>query len=62
VDRDILIQYMQTNVQEKLTSGGNMEEEFRLEDYVVRGLVDFDDISYDAHADLLNWRDNSLSI
>ena len=53
VDRDILIQYMRTNVQEKLTSGGNMQEEFRLEDYVVRGLVDFDDISYDEHADLL---------
>ena len=53
VERDILIQYMRTNVQEKLTSGGNMQEEFRLEDYVVRGLVDFDDISYDEHADLL---------
>ena len=53
VERDILIQYMRTNVQEKLTSGGNMQEEFRLKDYVVRGLVDFDDISYDEHADLL---------
>jgi hypothetical protein len=28
-------------------------EEARLEDYVVSGLVDFDDISYDEHADLL---------
>ena len=28
-------------------------EEARLEDYVVSGLVDFDDISYDDHADLL---------
>jgi type III restriction enzyme len=28
-------------------------EEFRLEDYVVSGLVDFDDVSYDDHADLL---------
>lgn len=28
-------------------------EEKRLEDYVVSGLVDFDDISYDDHADLL---------
>jgi len=53
VERDILIQYMRTNVQERLTSGGNMQEEFRLEDYLVRGLVDFDDISYDEHADLL---------
>jgi len=53
VDRDILIQYMRTNVQETLSFGGNMQEEFRLEDYVVRGLVDFDDISYDEHADFL---------
>ena len=28
-------------------------EEARLEDYIVSGLVDFDDISYDDHADLL---------
>ena len=28
-------------------------EEARLEDYVVSGLMDFDDISYDDHADLL---------
>jgi type III restriction enzyme len=53
VERDILIQYMRTNVQETLSFGGNMQEEFRLEDYVVRGLVDFDDISYDDHADFL---------
>jgi type III restriction enzyme len=31
---------------------GGIEEE-RLEDYVVSGLVDFDDICYDNHADLL---------
>lgn len=30
-----------------------MQPEQRLEDYVVRGLVDFDDITYDEHADLL---------
>jgi len=28
-------------------------QEARLEDYVVAGLVDFDDICYDEHADLL---------
>ena len=28
-------------------------EETRLEDYVVSGLIDFDDVSYDDHADLL---------
>ncbi len=30
-----------------------MQPEERLEDYIVRGLVDFDDISYDEHSDLL---------
>jgi len=34
------------------TTGGGIEES-RLEDYVVRGLVDFDDVAYDDHADLL---------
>lgn len=32
--------------------GGNIDEQ-RLEDYVVSGLIDFDDIAYDGHADLL---------
>ena len=31
---------------------GNIDEQ-RLEDYVVSGLVDFDDVAYDEHADLL---------
>ena len=30
-----------------------MQPEQRLEDYLVRGLVDFDDISYDEHSELL---------
>ena len=28
-------------------------DEQRLEDYVVSGLIDFDDVAYDEHADLL---------
>lgn len=31
---------------------GNMDEQ-RLEDYIVSGLIDFDDVAYDEHADLL---------
>ena len=31
---------------------GNIDEQ-RLEDYVVSGLIDFDDVAYDEHADLL---------
>lgn len=53
VERDLLIQHLRTNHQETLSAGGQMQPEQRLEDYVVRGLVDFDDISYDEHADLL---------
>lgn len=53
VERDLLIQHLRTNHQETLSAGGQMQPERRLEDYLVRGLVDFDDISYDEHADLL---------
>lgn len=53
VERDILLHYIRTNSQETLSFGGHIQHEFRLEDYVVRGLMDFDDISYDEHADLL---------
>ncbi|HWF62803.1 MAG TPA: hypothetical protein VN666_21195, partial [Nitrospira sp.] len=53
VERDLLIQHLRTHEQETLSFGGRMEGEQRLEDYVVRGLVDFDDISYDEHSELL---------
>jgi type III restriction enzyme len=53
VDRDLLIQHLRTHEQETLSFSGNQHQEQRLEDYLVRGLIDFDDISYDDHADLL---------
>jgi type III restriction enzyme len=53
VERDLLIQHLRTHEQETLSFGGRIEAEQRLEDYVVRGLVDFDDISYDEHSELL---------
>ncbi len=53
VERDLLIQFLRTNTQETLSFGGSSQHEIRLEDYLVRGLIDFDDISYDEHADLL---------
>jgi type III restriction enzyme len=53
VARDLLIQHLRTNQQETLSFGGPLQAEQRLEDYVIRGLIDFDDISYDEHADLL---------
>jgi type III restriction enzyme len=53
VDRDLLIQHLRTHEQETLSFSDRGAQEQRLEDYLVRGLIDFDDISYDDHADLL---------
>ncbi len=53
VDRDLIIQHLRTHEQETLSLGGHLQPEQRLEDYLVRGLIDLDDISYDEHADLL---------
>jgi len=53
VERDLLIQILRTHEQETLSCGARMQPEQRLEDYLVRGLVDLDDISYDEHSDLL---------
>ncbi len=50
---ELWIQHLRTNELQVLTLGKGSSEEARLEDYVVSGLVDFDDISYDDHADLL---------
>ncbi len=53
VDKDILIQLLRTNEREKLVSGDGVVGERRLEDYLVRSLIDFDDVCYDEHSDLL---------
>lgn len=53
VAQEILIQHLNDDTRETiggLTAGA---QEQRLEDYVVRGLLDFDDVSYDDQADLL---------
>jgi type III restriction enzyme len=53
VDHQILIQHLQSNVREKLISGDAVVEEDRLESYLIRALIDFNDISYDDQADFL---------
>lgn len=53
VERDLLIQLLRTHEQDTLGAGEGRHPEQRLEDYLVRGLIDFDDIAYDEHADLL---------
>ena len=50
---DLWIQYLRTNQLEVLGLGKGGIEEARIEDYIVSGLVDFDDVAYDEHADLL---------
>jgi len=53
VSDELWIQHLRTNELEIVALGRGGIEEARLEDYIVSGLVDFDDISYDDHADLL---------
>src|SRR5579863_592297 len=53
VAKDILIAHLNDHAQYRLISGDGIIPEERLEDYLVRGLVDFDDVNYDEHADLL---------
>lgn len=53
VSQEILLQSLQDNRQYRLRSGTAVVPEKRLEDYLVRGLMDFDDINYDGHAPLL---------
>lgn len=53
VEDDILMKYLDDNRVEMLARGTGVLEEERPEDYLVRGLVDYDDVSYDDHAELL---------
>lgn len=52
VDSAILVQALQSGERSRLEQG-TVAVETRPEDYIVRALVDYDDISYDDHADLL---------
>lgn len=53
VSDDILIQHLHNHEQHKLRDGSGVIKESRPEDYLVRGLIDFDDISYDDHSAML---------
>jgi type III restriction enzyme len=53
VAKDILIAHLNDHQRYRLISGDGIVPEERPEDYLVRGLIDFDDVSYDEHADLL---------
>lgn len=53
VAKDLLIQRLTDNQRFRLVSGDGVVEEPRLENYIVRGLFDKNDIDYDAHSALL---------
>jgi type III restriction enzyme len=53
VAKDLLIQRLTDNQRFRIVSGDGVVQEPRLENYIVRGLIDMDDISYDDHAQLL---------
>ena len=53
VAKDLLIQRLTDNQRFRIVSGDGVVQEPRLENYIVRGLIDLDDISYDDHAQLL---------
>ncbi len=53
VSEELWAKHLRTDQVDIIAMGRGGIQESRLEDYIVSGLVDFDDISYDAHADLL---------
>jgi type III restriction enzyme len=53
VSEDLWAKHLRTDQVDVIAAGHAGIQESRLEDYVVSGLVDFDDISYDAHSELL---------
>lgn len=53
VDQNILIQHLRTSDRSKIHADLAYATEERVEDYIVRNLVDFADISYYDHAEIL---------
>jgi type III restriction enzyme len=53
VSDEILLQNLQNNEQYRLQDTSRTNTEDRLENYIVSGLMDYEDISYDDHAQLL---------
>jgi type III restriction enzyme len=53
VPYEILVHHLQSQTRERLASDGGRTGESRPEDYIVRALIDFDDINYDDHSALI---------
>jgi len=52
-EETLWVQYLRTGQNLELGAGEGGIEEDRLENYIVAGLIDYDDVSYDENADLL---------
>jgi type III restriction enzyme len=52
-DDELWIRHLRTEQVDVVGLGRGSVDGQRLEDYVVSGLIDFDDVAYDEHADLL---------
>jgi type III restriction enzyme len=53
VSHELFIHYLRTNEQKTLSLNQKAAAEMSLEDYLIRSLIDFDDVSYDDQADQL---------
>ena len=53
ISEELWVQFLRTGVTEVIGLGKGGIKEQRLENYVVSGLVDYDDIDYEKHSDLL---------
>ena len=53
VSQDIIIKSLENNEIEKLSDKKGLQTELMLENYLVKALIDYEDISYDDHAGLL---------
>ncbi|HAH07453.1 MAG TPA: type III restriction endonuclease subunit R [Elusimicrobia bacterium] len=53
VDNEILIQELHRREQHRLMGGTGVVAEERPEDHLIKGLIDFNDICYDNHSELL---------
>ncbi len=52
-DQTLLSQTLRTGEISRISSTAGQVNETRLEDFIVGGLIDFDDVAYDEHAELL---------
>ena len=53
VSEELWVQFLRTGEGMTVYATRGNSEEPRLENYIVRGLIDYDDVSYDDHADML---------